>query len=164
MKTRRPDRTAFARLRARVVVPKLPPARSLTIKRKAQPGGKKAPHQDPQPGGEEAQGLFEPYRLSPQQMAALERMPSKPTRKAEGRKSKKARLPPGPAPKFNWKSVVKKDLLRQKRRRQKLWTVPQILDYCTEKWDWQPDSKDVRELRKSIISPAISPANSPAER
>jgi hypothetical protein len=89
-------------------------------------------------GAVEAAELAAPPPKAAREAAREVKLPRKPSPKPRGRK-----------PKFDWKVTVK-NFVKRRRRSGNATTTRQALDFCQQKWSWEPDDGSMREFLKTF--------------
>ena len=62
---------------------------------------------------------------------------------------------PGPPPNKEWDRIVVRELLNRARAGQKLPTSPEMLRFCGEKLDWEPDPRAMQRLLRLFADPEL---------
>jgi hypothetical protein len=62
---------------------------------------------------------------------------------------------PGPPPNKEWDKIVVRELLNRARAGQKLPMSPEMLKFCGEKLDWEPDPRAMQRLLRLFADPEL---------
>jgi hypothetical protein len=62
---------------------------------------------------------------------------------------------PGPPPNKEWDRIVVRELLNRARAGQKLPKSPEMLRFCGEKLDWEPDPRAMQRLLRLFADPEL---------
>jgi hypothetical protein len=62
-----------------------------------------------------------------------------------------SRRKPGPPPKHEWPLVVARELIRMALAGEKMPTAPKMLQFCENKWRWQPDIRQMQRLLSTLF-------------
>jgi hypothetical protein len=62
-----------------------------------------------------------------------------------------SRRRPGPPPKNDWPTRVTRELIRRARAGERNPTAPEMLQWCEDMWDWQPDIRQMQNLLRVLL-------------
>jgi hypothetical protein len=57
-----------------------------------------------------------------------------------------------PPPEHEWSMEVAREVIQRERAGQPMPTAPQMLDWCRNKWDWEPDIRQMQKLLRKLLS------------
>ena len=75
-----------------------------------------------------------------------------PSTMAEPSADDKPRRKPGPKPKHDWPTQVTRELIRRARAGEPDPSAPEMLQWCEDKWGWQPDLKQMQQLLRDLLA------------
>jgi hypothetical protein len=64
----------------------------------------------------------------------------------------KGRRPPGKPPKHNWPMVIARELIRRAQAGEMMPTAPQMLQWCHDEWNWEPDIRQMQRVLRELLS------------
>jgi hypothetical protein len=83
----------------------------------------------------------------------IERQPPTSEHRADApsRDGDRPRRRPGRQPKHDWPKHVTREVIRRLRAGEKEPTAPEMLQWCGDKWDWQPDIRQMQQLLRDLL-------------
>jgi hypothetical protein len=70
---------------------------------------------------------------------------------APSRDGERPRRRPGRQPKHDWPKHVTHEVIRRLRAGEKEPTAPEMLQFCEDKWGWQPDIRQMQMLLRDLL-------------
>jgi hypothetical protein len=61
------------------------------------------------------------------------------------------RRKPGPEPKHDWQTHVTREVIRRLLAGERFPKAPEMLQWCGDKWDWQPDIRQMQRHLKDLL-------------
>jgi len=71
---------------------------------------------------------------------------------SEQRADEGPRRRPGRQPKHDWPKHIRREMIRRLRAGEGEPTAPEMLQWCEEKWGWQPDIRQMQRLLSDLLS------------
>jgi hypothetical protein len=79
---------------------------------------------------------------------ALTRSPAKPPADDDA----KGRRAPGKPPAHNWPMVMARELIRRAQAGETMPKAPELLQWCQDQWNWEPDIRQMQRLLRDLLS------------
>ena len=71
---------------------------------------------------------------------------------SEQRADEAPHRPPGRQPKHDWPKHIRREVIRRLRAGEREPTAPEMLQWCEDKWGWQPDIRQMQRLLSDLLS------------